>query len=505
MAAFAGQQGARIGDGLQPHGHVDGMARGRFAADHHGHAGVQAHADSEVQSVDLLDGGCAAAAERQQLLGRHAGLAGIGVAGVRVAEEHQHAVAQRARQHASAPGGNVGEQREFLALQQFDVFDVQPLRGLACGACRAVHAVDVAARPQGDAAAQHGELAHFGEHACGGHGACQVRLLHLGGGGQLAHQIVQPHAHEVPEQGRRRVAALRRPLLERLAQQGGDGVGGDGRRQLHFLRAELAVHDLGHRGALHGGRARQAFEEHQPPGIQVGAGAGRLAAQLLGRAVGRRAQALVAHGELRDLRAGKLRNDGADAEVQHHGVPHGARGGDHHVVGLEVAVHDAGGMRAVQRIEHLGHEAAGLGGSQHALAADQALEGLAGHIFEDAVDAVALLALVQQLDDVRMVQGRAQHGLAVEALHLAAAFLQPDDLDGHRCTRAPVARAVDGAVATRSQGFQQFVIGYFQGGWRHRGHRSLRGVGDGIVHFSLGWGSSWRVSSRPFVIRQTVL
>ncbi len=459
------------------------MARRHFAIGDDGHAGVHAHADAEVHAVCLRNGGGPAAAQRHQLERRHAGLPRIGVAGMRIAEQHDHAVAERAGQQAAAAGGGLGEQREFVALQQFDVFDVGGQRGTRLGA------VGVGVGPDRDAAAQHGELPLLGEDARGGHGARHRFVLRLPGRAQHADEVFEPQAREFGQQRGRGIASLRGFLLQRLAQQRGHRVLHDFGRQRDFLRAQLPVQDFRGRRTLHGGRARQAFEEHQAPGIEVGADARRFAAQLFGRAVGRRSQAFLGHGERGELQAGALGNDGADAEVEHLRMGHGAGERHHHVVGLEVAVHDAGGMRAVECVQHLGHEAAGLGGRQRALAADEAGEGFARHVFEDAVDAIALLALVQQLHDVRMVQRGAEPGFAVKARHAAVARLQLHDLDRDLCAGASLARAVHRAVAAGAQRLLEVVAGNLQRGWCELRRCGLSGVGGGILHFSLVCGS----------------
>ena len=67
----------------------------------------------------------------------------------------------------------------------------------------------------------------------------------------------------------------------------------DHRRDRHGFGAELPEDDLLHRLAAHRELAGQTLEKDEPPGVEVGARRGRLAAQLLGSSVARGAQELA--------------------------------------------------------------------------------------------------------------------------------------------------------------------------------------------------------------------
>jgi hypothetical protein len=127
----------------------------------------------------------------------------------------------------------------------------------------------------------------------------------------------------------------------------------------------------------------EAFEQGEPPRVEIGSRGGRLAAELLGGGVSRGAERLVGAG---DPRLG-LALDGLqqrpDAEVEHHRVSSGA-GGDHHDVGgLEIPVDHAGAVRARERVEDLCHQALRLGGLEAPLLGEHAPEIFARYVFED--------------------------------------------------------------------------------------------------------------------------
>ena len=105
------------------------------------------------------------------------------------------------------------------------------------------------------------------------------------------------------------------------------------------ISAQSAPHLRGHAGAqaLVGPRAHQRFVERDADAVDVGAGVGRVAAELLGRDVARAARGPRA-------RRGRQRQP----EVGH---PHTAVAVDEDVVGLEVAMDEA---RVVRRLQPAG-------------------------------------------------------------------------------------------------------------------------------------------------------
>src|SRR5207244_10139937 len=69
------------------------------------------------------------------------------------------------------------------------------------------------------------------------------------------------------------------------------------RRDRDGLRPELLVDDVRARSSSHRELARQALEEDEPPRVEVRAGRGRLAAELLGSGIAGRAHHLLRRRE----------------------------------------------------------------------------------------------------------------------------------------------------------------------------------------------------------------
>ncbi len=119
-----------------------------------------------------------------------------------------------------------------------------------------------------------------------------------------------------------------------------------------------------HRG-LAGERqlAGQQLVAHDAERVQVAAGVGRLAADLLGGQVLHRA----GHGARLGLAAFGV--GAGESEVGH---LHHALGRDRDVLGLDVAVHDALAMRVLEGEQGLAHDVGGLRGLEAALVVQHA-------------------------------------------------------------------------------------------------------------------------------------
>ena len=89
---------------------------------------------------------------------------------------------------------------------------------------------------------------------------------------------------------------------------------------------------------------------------------------------------------------------------------------DQDVGRLDVAVHEPGGVRGVERVGDLGDDARGPRGLEAALAPQQPVQVGARHVAHDEVEVAVLLARRVDRDDVRVVDRRGQPRLALEAL-----------------------------------------------------------------------------------------
>ena len=180
---------------------------------------------------------------------------------------------------------------------------------------------------------------------------------------------------------------------------------------------------------------------------------------LFGRHVGRRAQR---GAEARaGFAIGGIAYRLGDAEVGHHHV----FAGDQDVLGLDVAVHDAGGMRVRQRIGHfrkkLGHVRKGnrirpLQSLAQAVAFDE------GH---DVVKKAVRLAGIEHAQDVRMVQARGDANLVLEALGSERhRDLRLEHLDGDLAMVPDVLGEIDRSGAADAElAFESVLAGQGQG------------------------------------------
>ena len=130
---------------------------------------------------------------------------------------------------------------------------------------------------------------------------------------------------------------------------------------------EVRVHERGQVVTDERLLRREALEEHARQGVHVGARVDGMALEALGGHVVEGADGGAGHRQLGPGVADGVR----DAEVDDVDE---VVGGDEHVAGLDVAVHDAVGVRGVERFRDLGDQADGPLGLQRAAARDQRAE-----------------------------------------------------------------------------------------------------------------------------------
>ena len=111
--------------------------------------------------------------------------------------------------------------------------------------------------------------------------------------------------------------------------------------------------------------------------------------------------------------SGNLVGDAGDAEV---GDLDPAVRGDEQVSGLDVAVHEAGGVRGLQSRRRLGDDVEGPVRAQRSVALDDRGERLAGHELHDEEGTAVLLAVVEDARDAFMIDQCGMPGLSAEAL-----------------------------------------------------------------------------------------
>ncbi len=196
----------------------------------------------------------------------------------------------------------------------------------------------------------------------------------------------------------------------------------------------------------------QHFIEDAAERKDVGAWVERAPLNLLGRHVADRAD----HHPLLRLPALGLRllvvqrahpraDDFGEPEIEHLGV---AVAGDHDVLRLQIAMHDAGGMRFLQRVRDLGHVLHQFPGVA-LLSHDLAQRGAVDQLRDDVVRGAPVTrepALTDAVDgeDVRMIEAGDDLGLALESRQGVFILLQMfgENLDGHEAIEARIARAI---------------------------------------------------------------
>ena len=191
----------------------------------------------------------------------------------------------------------------------------------------------------------------------------------------------------------------------------------DGRRR---LAVEDRVDHLDHVVAGEGERARDQLVEDDAEREDVRAGVEVAPEGLLRRHVGDGAGQAASRGVLRGPAPGVRGVVGAGRILGQPEVQdlHATALRDHHVRGLDVAMHHAAVVGLGQRLRHLPHQGHRLGHIE-GMRADELGQGLPGHVLhgDEAAPPVLRLHLVDLVDDrdVRMVQRGGHPRLAQEA------------------------------------------------------------------------------------------
>ena len=131
-----------------------------------------------------------------------------------------------------------------------------------------------------------------------------------------------------------------------------------------------------------------------------------------------------------------------DAEVRDLDVPLVV---DHHVLRLDVAVHDALRVREALCRENLQADVDRKFGVERAHRDDDVLQRAAGQVLHRDVVGLAHLAAVKDVDDVLVLQACGGLGLALKARHegLIGGEALVHHLQGHRATKVLVIAEVD--------------------------------------------------------------
>ena len=119
--------------------------------------------------------------------------------------------------------------------------------------------------------------------------------------------------------------------------------------------------------------------------------------------------------------------------------------GDQDVLGLDVAVDEAGGVRGREGLEHGVEEDQRLRRGQRAVLPQDVAQGAARHVLHGQVDQPVVLALVVHGDDVAVRQPSGGLGLALEPRDegLVVREVGMHDLEGDDPVQAQVERLVD--------------------------------------------------------------
>ena len=116
---------------------------------------------------------------------------------------------------------------------------------------------------------------------------------------------------------------------------------------------------------------------------------------------------------------------------------------DQHVLGLDVAVHNASPMDRRQAVQDLPRDLPRFLGGQRPAAGDQVLEILPVHELHDEVEPAVLLTHIIDVDDVAVRHRGGSSGLALEALDVGGVLLAvaAQDLDGDLAFQPPIVAA----------------------------------------------------------------
>jgi hypothetical protein len=201
------------------------------------------------------------------------------------------------------------------------------------------------------------------------------------------------------------------------------------------------------RRPLERGPPRQHLVGHHPECVDVRTVIDVfLRGRLLGSHVGRSADGHA--GRRQRVAAGRFVQRLRDAEIGHQGmVP-----GEHHVVGLDVPVNQAAGMRILEGVGDVAQDPHGPIHRQPAFSSHQRAERLTLHVRHDVVEKLGGRSVsragggragIVQRQDVGMLERRGDLDLAQEALGTEhGCDLGPEHLDGHLATVFQVLRQV---------------------------------------------------------------
>jgi hypothetical protein len=211
-------------------------------------------------------------------------------------------------------------------------------------------------------------------------------------------------------------------------------------------------HERGHRGVPdEGGLAGDPLVEHQGQGVDVGLAVEHPPLDLLGCGVPGRAQ----DGTVR-LGPGRLGQRPGQAEV---GDPESPVGIEEQVGRLDVPVDQSPLVGVVQPGRGLEPHPHRLLRGQQGVGVVDLAEAAPGQVLEHQVRLVVLLAPVEDLEDVRVVEGGHGPGLGPEPLEEGGITGQGrvEDLDGHPSVQRHVVGQVDVCGRTGTQCGDQSV------------------------------------------------
>ena len=195
--------------------------------------------------------------------------------------------------------------------------------------------------------------------------------------------------------------ALGRPQYELVELLGHGGI--LEARPRHLL-GRVLIRDLHRLFALVRLLAREHLVQHDAQRVDVGARVGGALRDELGREVGDGAEQLLARGRVRARRARESEVADLDAPVL----------GQQHVLGLHIAVDEARSVRRGEPRENGMHHRDGLVDRQALGVIEQIAQRRARKVLHDEVGDVAVLALVEDADDVRVAQPGRGAGLLDE-------------------------------------------------------------------------------------------
>ncbi|GAA5020952.1 hypothetical protein GCM10025734_75670 [Kitasatospora paranensis] len=264
-------------------------------------------------------------------------------------------------------------------------------------------------------------------------------------------------AHE----GQAALVPLVRGLGESLDQDGVEGGGqlrallGDPRRFVVEVGPQLREVVVAPVGRVAG----EHLVDHAGEAVDVAPAVDRFAVDLLGGDVVEGADELADGGETGERQ--RLLGEPEVGEVDVLGVVAVGTLGDQDVARFDVAVDEFVGVRRVQRRGDLGGDPDGLAQRQRPLAVQQGPQVAAADVaHRDEEQAVGLPGLVDR-DDVRVVDGGRDLGLAGEPLaeHVVAGQVGGEQLDGDGAAQAQVLGAVDDGHTAPADHFVEAVAG----------------------------------------------